>query len=187
MTLNVGGRQVRLATDAGVFSPAHVDPGTRFLLRRGPVPPAGGDLLDAGCGYGPIAVWLALRSPGARVWAVDVNERALELARANAASAGCDNVVVALPDQVPSTLRFAGLWSNPPIRVGLKALHPLLTGWLDSLARGAEATLVVHRHLGADSLQAWLRGHGYAAERRASHAGYRLLSVRPRPSSDENA
>src|SRR6202012_4473671 len=65
-------RPLPLAPAAGVFSPGRLDPGTRLLLDTAPPPPAGGDLLDLGCGYGPLALVLALRSPRARVWAVDV-------------------------------------------------------------------------------------------------------------------
>ena len=184
--LRVDGREIAMATDAGVFSHAQLDPGTRFLLKRGPMPPASGDLLDLGCGWGAIAVSLALRAPGARVWAVDVNERARELTQANAAAAGCDNVVVAAPDDVPGHVQLAGVWSNPPIRVGLAVLHPLLTTWLGRLDSDAAATLVVHRHLGSDSLQAWLVREGWACTRLASHAGYRLLSVRASPGSGDN-
>ena len=184
--VEVDGRELSLATDAGVFGHSQLDPGTRFLLKRGPSPPPSGELLDLGCGWGPVAVALALRSPGARVWAVDVNERALELTRANADAAGCENVVAALPDAVPSEVRFAGIWSNPPIRVGLAVLHPLLTGWLGRLDDGAVATLVVHRHLGSDSLQAWLVREGWSCARLASHAGYRLLTVRAPQGSGHN-
>lgn len=186
VTLQVEGRTLAMATDAGVFSHAQLDPGTRFLLKRGAQPPAAGDLLDLGCGWGPIAVALALHSPGARVWAVDVNERARALTRLNADAAGCDNVEVVAPGEVPSDVRFAGIWSNPPVRVGLRVLHPMLTAWLERLAPDAMATLVVHRHLGSDSLQAWLQREGYDCTRLASHAGYRLLGVRARMDSGEN-
>lgn len=172
--------EVPLTTDAGVFGRAAVDRGTRLLLRHGPLPPEAGDILDIGTGYGPIAVTVALRSPRSRVFAVDVNERALELAAANAAAAGASNVVVATPDQVPDEVRFAAIYSNPPIRIGLAALHPLLTGWLDRLTPSGAATLVVHRHLGSDSLARWLQGQGFACSRLASHDGYRILSVQPR-------
>ena len=83
---------LELATDAGVFSPGRLDPGTRLLLEEAPAPPARGDVLDLGCGYGPVACVLAARSPGAAVWAVDVNERALELCARNARTAGLANV-----------------------------------------------------------------------------------------------
>jgi 16S rRNA (guanine1207-N2)-methyltransferase len=81
-----------LATDSGVFSPGRLDPGTRLLLETAPPPPAHGDLLDLGCGYGPLALVLAKRSPQARVWAVDVNQRAIDLCAGNAAAMGLANV-----------------------------------------------------------------------------------------------
>src|ERR1700683_2265652 len=77
---------VRLRTDRGVFSASRVDTGSLILLRAAPGPPAVGNLLDLGCGYGPIAVTLARRSPGATVWAVDINERAVDLVRENGAA-----------------------------------------------------------------------------------------------------
>jgi 16S rRNA (guanine1207-N2)-methyltransferase len=171
----------QLQSDAGVFGHGGVDRGTMFLLRRAPQPPLTGDLLDLGSGYGPIAVTLALRAAGARVWAVDVNRRALELTAHNAAAAGVTNVVAAAPEDVPAALRFAAIYSNPPVRIGLALLHPLLTGWLDRLQPGAAAHLVVHRHLGSDSLARWLAGEGFPVERAASHDGFRILRVQPRP------
>lgn len=168
---------VRLTTDTGVFGREAVDPGTRLLLLDGPSVPAAGDLLDLGCGYGPVTVALATRAPGATVWAVDVNRRALALTAANARAAGCTNVQVVLPDDVPDQVRFAAIWSNPPIRIGKEALHALLLRWLTRLAPGAQAVLVVHKHLGADSLTRWLTGTGHATERLGSRMGYRLLAV----------
>jgi 16S rRNA (guanine1207-N2)-methyltransferase len=169
-----------LRTDRGVFSGGRVDPGTKVLLDdadRADLP-RDGDLLDLGCGYGPIALALASRSPGAHVWAVDVNGRALDLTRANAEAAGLRNVVVARPDDVPASVRFAAVWSNPPVRVGKGALHDMLTQWLGRLAGGGYARLVVHKNLGADSLQRWLAGEGWAVERIRSRLGYRVLEVR---------
>jgi len=168
-----------LRTDAGVFSAGAVDPGTRFLLDEG-APPAADDrvLLDLGCGYGPIAVTLALRAPEAVVWAVDVNERALELAAANAAALGVgDRVRVATPDAVPGDVVFDRLWSNPPVRIGKAALHDLLDTWLARLGPGGAGHLVVARNLGADSLHRWLEEQGHPVSRRGSRRGYRLLDV----------
>jgi 16S rRNA (guanine1207-N2)-methyltransferase len=170
---------VTLTTDRGVFARDAVDPGTKLLLLEGPPPPAGGDLLDLGCGYGPIAVALARRAPGARVWAVDVNRRALDLCAANAAAAGVE-VRALSPEEVPADVRFAGIWSNPPVRIGKTALHELLGTWLDRLAPEGLAALVVHRHLGADSLAGWLEAEGWPTTRTGSRMGYRLLEVRPR-------
>jgi 16S rRNA G1207 methylase RsmC len=168
---------VELTTDAGVFGREAVDPGTRLLLVDGPPVPATGALLDLGCGYGPIAVALARRAPAAEVWAVDVNERALALTAANAEAAGCTNVRTARPEDVPDDVRFAAIWSNPPIRVGKAVLHEVLRTWLPRLAPGARAVLVVHKHLGADSLARWLIDAGHPTERLGSRMGYRLLSV----------
>jgi 16S rRNA (guanine1207-N2)-methyltransferase len=174
---------LELATDAGVFSPGRLDPGTRLLLETAPPPPAAGSLLDLGCGYGPLALVLASRAPGATVWATDVNARALELCRRNAAAAGLDRVRCAAPGDPEIPASFALIWSNPPIRIGKAALHELLAAWLARLAPGGEAFLVVQRNLGSDSLQRWLAGLGWTAGRHAARAGYRVLRVTaPAPS-----
>lgn len=166
-----------LATDAGVFSRDHLDTGTRLLLLESPAPPTNASLLDLGCGAGPIALTLALRSPASTVWAVDVNERAVALTDENSISNGCINVRAVLPDDVPGDVRFDVIWSNPPIRIGKAALHELLLRWLGRLADDGYAVLVVQRHLGADSLADWLRAEGFAVERLRARAGYRLLRV----------
>ncbi|MEW2359283.1 methyltransferase [Spirillospora sp. NPDC029432] len=170
---------LRLETDRGVFSPDRVDAGTRILLETVPPPPAEGDLLDLGCGYGPIALTMARRSPQASVYGVDVNERALELARSNAQAAGLDAVRFCPADGIDPGLRFAAIWSNPPIRIGKAALHDLLLAWLPRLAPGGLAHLVVQKHLGSDSLQRWLDAQGFPAERIASRSAYRVLAVSP--------
>ena len=168
---------LELATDSGMFSPSRLDPGTRLLLETAPAPPAAGDLLDLGSGYGPLALVLAARAPGARVWAVDVNTRALELCARNAERAGLANVRCAAPDNPALPAAFALIWSNPPIRIGKAALHALLATWLARLEPAASAYLVVQRHLGSDSLQRWLESAGWPAERVAARSGYRVLRV----------
>jgi len=156
ITVTLAGRELAVTTAGGVFSPEHLDTGTRVLLERVPAPPATGDLLDLGCGWGPIAISLALQAPEATVWAVDVNERALDLVRRNVARLGLTNVRAVLPDQVPNEMRFATIWSNPPIRIGKAELHALLASWLPRLDEDAHAWLVVAKQLGADSLQRWI-------------------------------
>jgi 16S rRNA (guanine1207-N2)-methyltransferase len=180
---------IRLRTDTEVFSGRAVDAGTLLLLTDGARPPTPSTsgapgagpaptLVDLGCGYGPIAVTLALRSPTATVWAVDVNRRALELCQANAEALGlADRIRTATPDQVPGDLVVDGIWSNPPIRIGKPALHALLETWLARLAPAGAAHLVVARNLGADSLARWLGEQGHTVVRRASRRGYRLLDV----------
>lgn len=166
-----------MLTDRGVFSHGHLDTGTAVLLREAPAPPDAGTFLDLGCGSGAIALALAKRSPGATVWAVDVNDRARDLTAANAGRNGTGNVRVATPDDVPADVRFDLIWSNPPIRIGKAALHELLLTWLGRLAPGGAALLVVQKHLGADSLQRWLTEQGHLTDRIASHAGFLLLQV----------
>jgi 16S rRNA (guanine1207-N2)-methyltransferase len=168
---------LELETDAGMFSPGRLDAGTRLLLESAPPPPASGDLLDLGTGYGPLALVMAARSPGAVVWAVDVNERALELCARNAERARLANVRCATPQAPGLPDRFAVVWSNPPIRIGKQALHDLLSTWLGRLVPGAPGYLVVQRHLGADSLHRWLAGTGWATARFAARGGYRVLRV----------
>jgi 16S rRNA (guanine1207-N2)-methyltransferase len=166
-----------LATDSGTFSPGRLDPGTRLLLETAPPPPPEGDVLDLGCGYGPLALVLATRSPGAQIWGVDTNRRALELCRRNAAAAGLANVRALPPDdrELPASYRL--IWSNPPIRIGKPALHAMLASWLGRLAPGASAYLAVQRNLGSDSLQRWLAQSGWNVTRSAARAGYRVLHV----------
>ena len=170
-----------LVTDRGVFSGDRVDAGTKLLLSEVPVPAAlSGDVLDLGCGYGAIAVTVARRAPAATVWALDVNERALALAAENAAASGVgDRVKAVLAGDVPVDVRFTAVYSNPPIRIGKAALHDLLSMWLGRLTPDGRGWLVVHKHLGSDSLAAWLGDQGFAVRRLGSRMGYRLLEVAP--------
>ncbi|MFN0029258.1 MAG: class I SAM-dependent methyltransferase [Acidimicrobiales bacterium] len=194
LTLHLPEGPLVLGSDRGVFAPEAVDVGTRYLLLDAPMPAANstGTYLDLGCGYGPIAVALARRCPDARVLAVDVNRRALELCRDNAARAGVANVQVLSPEEVPASVTLDGLYANPPIRIGKAALHTMLSTWLARLNPGAKAVLVVHKHLGADSLQRWLQSQGHPSARLGSRLGYRLLQInantsRPTPTADPTA
>ncbi|MFK8026074.1 MAG: class I SAM-dependent methyltransferase [Ilumatobacter sp.] len=169
-----------METDTGVFSRGHLDTGTSLLLRSDrPIAPDG-DILDLGAGTGAIAIAMARRSPDATVWAVEVNRRAIELCRRNAERNGLDNIRVVHPDDVPEHIRFATIWSNPPIRIGKGSLHELLSTWLGRLSSDGSACLVVQKHLGADSLQKWLVTQGFPTDRVASKSGFRLLDVSPR-------
>jgi 16S rRNA (guanine1207-N2)-methyltransferase len=178
-----------LENDAGVFSAGRLDQGTRVLLDTAPAPPPAGDLLDLGSGYGPLALVMAARSPGAHVWAVDVNQRALALTAANAERAGLGNVTCATPDDPALPATFGLILSNPPIRIGKIALHELLACWLGKLAAGGAAYMVVQRNLGSDSLQRWLAESGWAVRRAAARSGYRVLEVRGqgRPGAGEES
>ncbi|WP_093403736.1 class I SAM-dependent methyltransferase [Micromonospora sediminimaris] len=176
----VAGRDYTLASASGVFSASRLDPGTAVLLRKAELPgtATAGALLDLGCGFGPITCVLATVAPTATTWAVDVNERARHLTAENSARLGLsERVRVMAPEEVPADLRFAQIWSNPPIRVGKEELHELLLRWLPRLAPDGVAWLVVARHLGGDSLQRWLGEQGWQVDRHASQKGFRVLRV----------
>ncbi|MBT1172272.1 methyltransferase [Bifidobacterium sp. MA2] len=190
------GHEAAVQVSNGVFSASRVDLGTSVLLRHAPEPPEAGDFLDLGCGWGPIALTLAFESPEADVWAVDVNERALDLTHANAASNGLDRVHVTQVDESGAPLpgdrqpafcetidagrTFDLIWSNPPIRIGKEALHTLLMTWLPRLKPNGAAYLVVQRNLGSDSLIPWLDealGDGFEVSKYASSKGFRIIEV----------
>lgn len=199
VTLRLQDVTLDLRTDRGVFSANRIDPGTLLLLKHAPLPPTqpgngserapGRMLADLGCGYGPIAVTLALRAPDATIWAIDVNERARELTAANLTAAGVPaagpdrraraggRATVCAPEQVPEALRFDAVYCNPPVRLGNEALDELLAQWLDRLRPGGFAVLVMHKNLGADTLVRRLETSGWAPRRLAIGGGYRVLQV----------
>jgi 16S rRNA G1207 methylase RsmC len=180
--------QVRLAhhdytvvTAGGIFSPEHIDAGTEALLYSVPVPSQLGNLLDIGCGWGPLALTMALESPNASIYAVDVNERALELTRMNASRLGLNNITASHPEKVDSSIRFDTIWSNPPIRVGKAELHAMMKLWLPRLTSGGTAYLVVAKHLGADSFEKWLGTEfagSHTVSREDTRKGFRIIAVR---------
>jgi len=176
---------MNLTTDRGVFSHGALDTGTRVLILKAPPLDAaatapGANLLDLGCGVGPLAITLARRAPQATVWAVDVNNRALHLTRDNARANKVANIQTCTPEQIDPAIRFDVIWSNPPIHIGKAAMHEMLRRWLSRLSPTGEAVMVVQKHLGSDSLLDWLNREGFPTERVSSAKGYRLLRVRPR-------
>lgn len=181
INVTINGREVTVTTAGGVFSPDHIDQGTNVLLAHLDEAPAGGDILDIGCGWGPIALSLASHSPKATIWAVDVNERSLELTAANAARLGLTNIKCVKPEDVPRDLKFSGIWSNPPIRVGKEVLHEIMLNWLPRLQDEADAYLVVQKNLGADSLHRWLEAElpeNFSTIRVDTAKSFRVLRVR---------
>ena len=178
--LDIAGEVFKVNTASGTFSPLRLDVGTSVLIDHLELAPKDGNILDLGCGWGPIALNLAKNSLKAKVWAVDVNNRSLELTDTNAKTVGLTNIQTATPDSVPKDIKFSGIWSNPPIRIGKKELHDLLLSWLPRLENGASAYLVVQKNLGSDSLQNWLAEtlvDGYEVSRLTSVKTYRILKV----------
>lgn len=182
--VGVDGRNFELVSASGVFSHGALDEGTALLIDRGATPPSTATMLaDLGCGWGPLTVALGVRAPQATVWALDTNPMAVALCAANARTCGLDNVTALTVGADPPlggldpTVTFDAVWSNPPVRIGKAALHQLLVATLERLRPGGTAHLVVHKHLGSDSLQRWLEDQGYPTTRRLSRGGYRLLDV----------
>jgi 16S rRNA (guanine1207-N2)-methyltransferase len=174
----LAGKDYALTTAGGIFSPERVDAGTQVLLANVPEAPPGGNLLDLGCGWGPIALTLALSSPRSTVWAVDVNERALDLVRRNAENVGVTNINAVRPEDVPDDVTFMTIWSNPPIRVGKSELHSMLEKWIPRLEPGTDGWFVVQRNLGSDSLHRWMESEfdeEFTFSRAAVNKGYRVL------------
>lgn len=180
----LGGVKRQLTTATGVFSHEHLDTGTQVLLEELPsllsaleVP--AGAVLDLGCGWGPIALDAALTG-SAPVYAVDVNERSLYLTAKNATALGVgEQVIAALPGDVPAAVQFAEIRSNPPIRIGKQELHALLLQWLPRLLPGGVAHLVVAKQLGAESLLRWLRTElpNFSCSRAARDKGFHILQL----------
>ena len=156
ITVNLNGNKTKVLTAGGIFSPEHIDQGTQVLLTHIENANPSGNFLDIGCGWGPIALALALHSPKATIYAIDVNERSLELTKMNSEKLGITNIIVCKPEEVPQEIQFDEIWSNPPIRVGKAVLHEILELWLNKLVSGGTARLVVQKNLGSDSLHKWL-------------------------------
>lgn len=184
---------VTVQVSNGVFSASRLDLGTSVLLKHAPELPKSGKFLDIGCGWGPISLAFGLESPEAEVFAIDVNERALELTELNAKNAGLKHIHTSLVDDAlkeennskeSNTLEFNNfdiIWSNPPIRVGKEILHNILLTWIPRLKVGGKAYLVVQKNLGSDSLITWLAenlGESYSVEKYASSKGYRVIEVK---------
>ena len=156
-TYTLRGNEFKFVTDAGVFSKKTVDFGSRLLIETLEFSEIiDGDILDVGCGYGPMGLALAKEDPDRKVEMVDVNERALGLAKQNASNNRLSNVLIHTSDVYESVegKSFAAIVSNPPIRAGKKVVHGILTGAFDLLKKGGTLTIVIQKKQGAPSAQA---------------------------------
>ena len=170
-----------------------IDPGTKYLLLEAPTPSDRcADLLDLGCGYGPIALTLARRAPAGR----RVGGRRRTSGPSTCAPATPSRrprqrhgspwphraaVATDQPTAIPDDVRFDAIWSNPPIRIGKPALHELLA----RLARpppadGRTPTSWCRSTWAPTRCSRWLADQGWPTERLGSRAGYRILDVSAR-------
>lgn len=147
------GKTFRFLTDSGVFSKKTVDYGSRVLIdvfTEEGLP--AGNILDVGCGYGPIGLALAASSDR-QVEMVDINERAVSLAKENAANNHIQNVRIYssnIYEKVTST-DYGAILSNPPIRAGKEVVHEILTEAYPRLVVGGTLTIVIQKKQGAPS------------------------------------
>lgn len=180
----VWGQRLTLTSGSGVYSRGRLDSGTAVLFRETEPPPPC-DVLDLGTGYGVLglaiaAAWRAAGADTGHVTGVEVNRRAILLARENAEGLGLsDRFAAGDPESLPVAGSYDEIWSNPPIRIGKQSLHDLLLHWFARLKPEGRAVMVVGKNLGGDSLQAWLTGQGYPTTRLASAKGFRVLESRP--------
>ena len=179
ITYQVADREFAVQAASGTFSASKLDPGTSILLSKFDEFPDSGNVLDLGCGWGPISLAIATFSPETTLWALDVNARSMELASKNAEKLGLSNIKIVTAEQVPQDLKFDAIWSNPPIRIGKAALHELLRTWLPRLESGGRAMLVVQKQLGADSLLSWIQTEfpELTASRFSTDKGFRVLEI----------
>ena len=149
----LNGSKFTFITDAGVFSKKEIDFGSRLLIEAFVSPLVEGGILDVGCGYGPIGISIAKSNTDKQITMVDVNERALQLARENAANNKVENVTIVKSDIYESVQnnKYAAIISNPPIRAGKKVVHEILEKAYDRLVQNGELWIVIQKKQGAPS------------------------------------
>ena len=170
------GRELVFQTDAGVFSKGRMDRGTLELIKA----IQGEDsesFLDLGCGWGPVGIIAALLQPRSEVWMVDVNERACELARANAQANGARNAAVVCGDGLSAVgdRTFDVIATNPPIRAGKSVVYRLVEEARDHLNPGGRFYAVARTKQGAGSLRAFICATFGNADEPEIGGGYRVI------------
>jgi 16S rRNA (guanine1207-N2)-methyltransferase len=148
------GRTFRFKSDNGVFSKKEVDFGSRLLVESFNLDEAvEGDILDVGCGYGPIGISIAAAYPDRTIEMIDINSRAVELSKENAAANAIANVKIYESDRFEKVAsnHFAAILTNPPIRAGKSVVHEILEESYRSLVAGGELWVVIQKKQGAPS------------------------------------
>ena len=170
------GLTLEFVTDAGVFSKDGLDPGSRLLIES--MPSLSGRVLDLGCGWGPVGVFLARFNPAARLVMADVNERALGLARRNLQGNGVTADVVASDgfSNIPGL--FEHVVTNPPIRAGKQVIYAMFDEAFNRLEPGGTLTIVIRKQQGAPSALKHFQETFGNAEIAAKDAGYWIIRAR---------
>lgn len=155
--ITIKNRTYTFTTSSGVFSKHGIDFGTKLLIEQFTPPQVEGDLLDLGCGYGPIGIVLADHYRDRKVWMVDINERAVLLAKQNAEQNSVE-VTVRESDGFTNIMdqAFAAIITNPPIRAGKKVINKMFSESEKHLINGGELWVVVQKKQGAPSIIKYL-------------------------------
>jgi 16S rRNA (guanine1207-N2)-methyltransferase len=173
------GRDYKLWTDAGVFSKEGVDFGSRLLVESMEIP-ADASVLDVGCGYGPIGIVAAHLASQGHATLIDVNERALELARKNVQANAINNVTVLqsnIYEQVQGK-QYDVILSNPPIRAGKSVVHEILERAIEHLNPGGALWIVIQKKQGAPSAWNKLKEVYDEVEEMTKDKGYRIFRAK---------
>lgn len=163
-------------TSSSVFSKRRVDLGTRLLIES-MVLPEKGKVLDLGCGYGPVGVVAAVVNPELHVVMVDVNQRAVRLARENAKRSRTGNVEVRrgfLYEPVEG-MEFDAVLCNPPVSAGMKTVTSIVTNAPRHLRENGSFQIVVRTKIGGKRLSAELGKVFGNVEVLSKGSGYRVL------------
>lgn len=176
----IRGIALEFQTDAGVFSKGEVDFGSRLLAESFMMPEVTGDILDVGCGYGPIGLSIAASFPERNVQMVDVNERALALAALNAEKNRISNVTIFSSNALTAVQsnHFAVVLTNPPIRAGKETVFSIYEGAFEKLVAGGELWVVIQKKQGAPSTMARLTELFGNVDIIAKKKGYFILKSR---------
>jgi 16S rRNA (guanine1207-N2)-methyltransferase len=169
----------RFKTDNGVFSKKEVDFGSRLLIEAFELPNVEGSVLDVGCGYGPIGLSIAKSYPERIVHMIDVNERAIELSKANAVQNAVHNVEIYESDTLINVkeFNFAAILTNPPIRAGKKTVHDIFEQSYEHLVTGGELWIVIQKKQGAPSALEKLKERFTTVETIDKSKGYFIIKA----------
>jgi len=173
------GKQFQFTTDSGVFSKKEIDFGSKLLIESFEEPEVEGDIVDAGCGYGPIGISLASEFPNRRFYMLDVNERATELSTNNAIKNRVHNVIVMESDQLSAVKGsvFASVLTNPPIRAGKDVVHGILEDAYEVLKEHGTLWVVIQKKQGAPSAVTKLEEMFKQVETVVKKKGYYILKA----------
>ncbi|GGJ29190.1 class I SAM-dependent methyltransferase [Paenibacillus hunanensis] len=172
------GRPFTFISDAGVFSKTGIDYGSRVLIEALDIP-QDARVLDVGCGYGPMGLSAAVLAPQGHVTMVDVNERAVELARENAKLNDIHNVDIRVSDLFEAVQgeTFTVVITNPPIRAGKETVHTIFEQAAAHLEPGGSLWIVIQKKQGAPSAKAKLEQLFDEVEEVTKDKGYRIFKA----------